>query len=245
MAATPAIHLGQHTHGKKKSELIVELRDTLGLPWSKIAEIVYGRSDDKTKLKVYSLYFHYKKRAKNHTEQEQGGIRRGDILDGTEPELVPERNWAERATPGLTVGTMPAKLVRSGDERYLEEAVQILRFFYDLVIAQFDYDRSVLAYAEHVLRQNSDLLRGERVHYKRSYVKLTPRVAAVIYASFFAATYNLNTRARDALSTLFYRLVDFLSMTREVRNTKDARKRLQEELERVMPRFTRYLVPRD
>ena len=234
MANRLAIPRGSYT----RQQLVVVLRDSIGLSWGAIAEIVYGERRGKAKLKAYALYI----TAKRYTPGDDDAIPE----PGYTGELVPERGWQQRASPsltGATLGTLPGKWGRRGDGRYLEEAAEILRYFYDLVMARYDFDKSVLAYAEELLRKNSELLRDERIHIKRGYIKLTPRVAAVIYACFFAATYNL-ARSQSALQDLFYHFVQYLSQTQRFRgDTKKAREALQKELEKVMPQFVRYLVP--
>ncbi len=229
-----AIPRGSYT----RQQLVVVLRDSIGLSWGAIAEIVYGERRGKAKLKAYALYI----TAKRYTPGD------GDTIPepGYTGELVPERGWKQRASPSLTgstIGTLPGKWGKKGDQRYVEEAAEILRYFYDLVLARYDFDRSVLAYAEELLRKNSELLKDERIHIKRNYIKLTPRVAAIIYACFFAATYNL-ARSQSALQDLFYHLTQYLSQTSAYRgDARKAREVLQKELERVMPRFVKYMIP--
>ncbi len=223
--------------GYSRSRLVVTLRDELGLSWQAIALAVYGRKDKKLQLQAYGLYVSAKKRQ---------SYRQGNSEAIDTQEYRPERGWQSRAAPtltGSTVGSLPSKWGKKGEDRYLEEAAEILRYFYDLVLARYDFDKSILAYAEELLRRNKDLLAGEKVHAKRNYVKLTPRVAAVIYACYFAGIYNL-ARAQSALQDLFYHLAQYLSQTSPYRGSLEkARRDLRAELEKVMPRFVRYLVP--
>jgi len=235
LASRLAIPRGGYT----RQRLVVMLRDSMGLSWGAIAEIVYGSRHGKAKLKAYALYA----TAKRYTPGNGDAIPEPGY---TGEQLRPERGWQSRAAPALTgstLGSLPGKWGKRGEDRYLEEAAEILRYFYDLVFARYDFDRSILAYAEELLRRNKDILEGEKVHIKRGYVKLTPRVAAAVYACFFAATYNL-ARSQAALQDLFYHLAQYLAQTSPYRGSLEkARGDLRAELEKVMPRFVRYLVP--
>ncbi|ALL01937.1 hypothetical protein Pyrde_1894 [Pyrodictium delaneyi] len=226
--------------GYTRQRLVVMLRDSMGLSWGAIAEIVYGSRNERAKLKAYALYATAKKK-EHYTPGNTSAIPGGSYT-----ELRPERGWQQRASPvltGSTIGTLPGKWGKKGEERYIEEAAGILRYFYDLVFTRYDFDKSILAYAEEVLRRSRGLLEGEKVHIKRGYVKLTPRVAAVVYASFFVSVYNL-ARGHQVLGELFYHLVQYLSQTKELRgNAKKAREKLQEELKQIMPHFVKYMIP--
>lgn len=139
-----------------------------------------------------------------------------------------------------TLGVVMRKINSSREDRYLEELSQFLRLIYqESGLAERDFDRAVLVFADNLLRSKAKGLldlEEEKPHVKRSYVKITPRAAALVYACLFVATYNLPA-ARDLHREILRRIEHYLGL-----RVKKPRELLVKELETILPAFAKYLV---
>lgn len=123
-------------------------------------------------------------------------------------------------------------------DRYLEEILSFVELLYnEIEIYRYDYDRSILVFVKALLKKKRDLVCGEKVHIKNNYIKITPRVAAVIYACFFVALYNLDG-SKHLLNRLLSRLAFYLGLRFD-----DPLALIRSEIKNVMNEFFELIVP--
>jgi len=140
------------------------------------------------------------------------------------------------------LGTLSRKFrkinVKCLEDRYFEELIGFVELLYnECEVYKFDRDKRILSYVKAVLKKKWHLISSEKIHVKRDYVKVTPKVAAVIYSAFFVSLFNLDW-SKYLLNKLMGRLEFYVGL--RVKNAHDAIKR---ELKDVMVEFIELIIP--
>jgi len=203
-----------------KTEIIRILRDVYGLSWNAIAEVVEGKRDSKSVLKVYGLYCKAKMRRNSNTEDFGIVEDRGIVfnIDYYVKSKVYESHVVEIVGDLQKERLELAKLLKHTEGEKREEVykklcelklLELLIIIYDLIgLSQYDRDRMYLSYIISVGKKLLKHLEIDRDHVKWSrseVLYLTPLAAAFVYTVFFLALNNTPyVRLLDEVRRIIY-----------------------------------------
>jgi len=108
--------------------------------------------------------------------------------DGFDTDVKPARN--QPASPSPTCTPLFKKINARSDERYLIELKQLARALYDRYVRLYDADRLAWSTIERCLEACSEMLQGEKIHFKPGYVKLPTRAASGLVAALIWTAYT-------------------------------------------------------